>query len=917
MDWLNAIVWMAVAMVVLSAARYGLVLLTLHRLQLAPAAPAVHIDFADVPTAHAELLALAAPRLEALGFALQYALRGQALLVTSEPCPHYSTTWWQAEHGVWAEVSLDEQPEYAKLYHVAFYSFYEPPPHLFTVARHAHELVAVHPQFSLADSGGDLAHQWQTHLERMSAHDGDRLITSHDKVADIERRLAVETRAALGATDDFMVHADGSARLTWRGAWRYMLRYLAGVRALHAHPLAPADANGIAVTEPQAQRLRAQADVIAMRTALAAAQVDAGYRAKGLLLLTTGIVSLLLFGWRFDWLFSALLVTVLLLHELGHLAVMRWAGYRDLKIFFIPFIGAMVSGREQQASAGQTMLVLLAGPVPGIVLGCALLHGYASQWWPPWSWLPAAASLLMVVNVFNLLPLVPLDGGRFFDLLLMARLPRWRGVFALCSALGMLGTGVWFEAPLMVGLGGVLLLGVPSALREARLVAALRSAHRDGYDRDGAWLTALAEVLLEAPYDALPYGRRQLLARSITASSLAPAPSLATVAAGVSLYASALALPVWVFAQHGIDILAVLGTRVVSATAAHARSDIEADIAAAPDDAARAALVLRAAAEAEDTEDYARALALYQRALALVGGAANAQSQRVDATLGMARNADEPAPVKPMLEQLLSTLDAPDRATRLQRARVLSALSQDFTPAGRPADIGRLTEVVAIRTEFLPADDFEVLEARQALAWQLWQDGQGSAAVAQLRARLEAVMAACLSGCALDQAWLRSQAYLDYGWLLLALDQRADATRLVNEYAARFSDSTPADFTKDERVMVLHAWIRDASGDHAGAAAGLATLVARQADTHATFTHLQGFIDLAIFSERGGDEPAAARWRARLQERVTSLRKKNPALSLEWLHAARSAPYAWQRVRLDAELVWLAQREPALLQAPP
>lgn len=921
MDWLSVGLWVGVAMVMLFAARYGLVLLTLHRLRLAPAAPAVHIDITEVPASHAELLALAAPRLEALGFTLQYASRGQAMLVTNQPCPSYSTTWWQAEHGVWAVVSLDEQPEYDRLYHVAFYSFYAAPPHLYSVACHAHELVAVHPQFSLADSGADLAHQWQMHLERMATRSADRLITEHDKVADIERRLAAETRAALGDTDDFTVHADGTAQLTWRGAWRYMRRYLAGIQALHQHPLAAADANGIAATEPQARRLRAQADVIAIRTALAAAQVDTSYRAKGLLLLITGIASLLLFGWRFDWLFSVVLVAVLLLHELGHLAAMRWAGYRDLKIFFIPFIGAMVSGREQQATAGQKMLVLLAGPVPGIVLGCALLHGYASQWWPPLSWLPAAASLLMVVNVFNLLPLVPLDGGRFFDLLLMARLPRWRGVFAACSALGMLAAGLWFEAPLMIGLGSVLLLGVPSALREARLVAALRRVHREGYDSDGAWLTALTGLLLDAPYAALPYGRRQLLARSITASSLAPAPSLTTVAAGICLYVFALALPVWTFAQHGVDILGTIGMGAVSATLPPSQADIdanlEAHIAAAADDAARAALVLRAASAAEDAEDYPRAHALYQRALALVGEGANAQTQRVEATLGMARNAEEPATIKPMGERLLTTLNASDNATRLLRARVLSAMSQDFTPAGRPSDIARLSEVVAIRTELLPADDFGVLDARQSLAWQLWQDDQAAEAVVQLRARFEAVMAACPPDCAPDQAWLRSQAYLDYGWLLLALGKRADATRLVNDYAARISATTPADFAKDERVAVLHGWIRDAGGDHTGAAAGLSSLIARQADSHATFTDLQGLIDLAIFSERGGDELAAARWRERLQARVAALRQRNPALNLAWLQHARSAPYAWQRIRLDAELAWLAQREPALLEAAP
>lgn len=901
-------------MAVVIVARYLVVLTTLRAQHLAPATAAEHIAVNELPAAHAELLALAAPRLEALGFTLDYASRAQSLLVTTKPCPNYSTTWWHAESGAFAVVTLNDQPEYDSLYLVSFFSFYAPSPHLFTVARRAHGLAMVHPDFSLADSGRDLEHQWQTHRERMATRAHDRLIIDKTQVFDIERRAPIELRAFVATSELFEVKHDGSARLTWRGAWRYMRRYTAGARALQSQPLAAAAGNGVAADDPRATRLRIEADVIALGAALAAARVEAGSRFKAMLLLLTGGASLLLFGWRFDWLFAGLLVAVLLLHELGHLAAMRWAGYRDLKIFFIPLIGAMASGREQQASAWHKMLVLLAGPLPGIVLGCALLHGLAAQVLPHAMWLVMAASLLIAINVLNLLPFVPLDGGRFFDELLVARLPRWRGAFAALGAFGMMALGWWFAEPLIAALGGLLLIGVPTAYRQAQLLAALRSAHRTGMDEDGKWLAALARLLVDTPQRALPYARRLMIARNITASSLAPAPSWAAVAAGLAVYGFALALPAWVFMQHGIDVIGAVGARVERGAPPQTPAAVEAELAAAPSAAARLGIMLRAAAAAEDVEDYARAYDFYQRALMLCADVADSQAQRVDATLGMARNGEQPAAMRTQLEALLAMLDAPDRHTRLQRARVQSALSQRFTAAGRGEDIARLTDVVAVRSELMAADDVELLDARQALAWLLWEDGQNRQALTQLQARLAAVLGACRPDCAPDQAWLRIQAYLDVGWLLLALDQHLDAARLVAEQGAQLRAIDAALLAQDQRVAVLHAWILAARGDRDGAEQAL---LAVRETPRSVFEELQTLIDSAVFAERNGDQTSARQRLDAFKQRVAALRRKAPALNLAWLRNSSDAPYVWQRARLEAEVDWLARHDAPLLEAAP
>src|SRR5258705_4783155 len=68
----------------------------------------------------------------------------------------------------------------------------------------------------------------------------------------------------------------------------------------------------------------------------------------------------------------ALLIGVLLFHELGHYAGMRLFKYQDVRMFFIPLFGAAVAGRSRSVHGYKEAIVLLLGPLPGIILGGAL-----------------------------------------------------------------------------------------------------------------------------------------------------------------------------------------------------------------------------------------------------------------------------------------------------------------------------------------------------------------------------------------------------------------------------------------------------------------------------------------------------------------------------------------------------------------
>jgi stage IV sporulation protein FB len=115
----------------------------------------------------------------------------------------------------------------------------------------------------------------------------------------------------------------------------------------------------------------------------------------------------LIFKWEITYV--VILACVILIHELGHYVAMSIFKYKDLSIFFVPLVGAFASGSKERVSQRQDVIILLAGPVPGIIIGVILYYfGLRDQS----VFLIRTSNILIMINLFNLLPIMPLDGGR-------------------------------------------------------------------------------------------------------------------------------------------------------------------------------------------------------------------------------------------------------------------------------------------------------------------------------------------------------------------------------------------------------------------------------------------------------------------------------------------------------------------------
>jgi Zn-dependent protease len=132
---------------------------------------------------------------------------------------------------------------------------------------------------------------------------------------------------------------------------------------------------------------------------------------KGKVLITAGsmIVSIAAYGSIWGIPFAIGFVILLLIHETGHVIALRREGIKASPPMFIPFLGAVISARSLGDNALAEARVGLAGPILGSIGAAAcipLWHATGNDYWQ------ALAYTGLFLNLFNLLPVVPLDGGR-------------------------------------------------------------------------------------------------------------------------------------------------------------------------------------------------------------------------------------------------------------------------------------------------------------------------------------------------------------------------------------------------------------------------------------------------------------------------------------------------------------------------
>ncbi|MEL0657817.1 site-2 protease family protein [Psychromonas arctica] len=157
------------------------------------------------------------------------------------------------------------------------------------------------------------------------------------------------------------------------------------------------------------------------------------------------------YSWFFSFQFAAALIACLVFHEYGHIRAMKYFGMKTKGIYLIPFVGGLAVSDEKINTRWQDVVISIMGPTFGLIMSLVCLIIY---WLTGSEFFAGLATFNALLNLFNLLPILPLDGGHILKSI----------SFSMNSKIGLLAcvlgaaAGVFISYALGLALLGFLLL---------------------------------------------------------------------------------------------------------------------------------------------------------------------------------------------------------------------------------------------------------------------------------------------------------------------------------------------------------------------------------------------------------------------------------------------------------------------------
>ena len=460
------------------------------------------VERSTMPPQTAQLLDGARQELESAGFQYEFT-RAAPPMNAVDPRPlAYVELYWNPEESTLAYVTLAE-PHTGQAVATTFVTAFADGKRLVTTNRILWSLFPALDEYIRQDAYADnFWDQWKFHQAALATEAARcAVVSGMNEVLQSERGSMARLFAHLQSIRWIREESPGMFRFTPRGAWLYARKQLREVKQAQASLKRPYQH----AHTPGLEALRS-AEMSGFATTIELAAQPMPNWLKAALFGVTLLVSLLLFGNLISFTGAIALLLVLLVHELGHLAAMWAFGFRNLSILFLPLLGAVATGHKTHVKPWQEAVILLAGPVPGLVAALALAQVPVAGM-APWAaeFLRMTFWFALLINLFNLLPVSMLDGGKLFQLAVLSRFPYVRAVFgAVGSAVGLVYAVVNGSVVLAVATV-FLLLGMANQFRAAKAVSSIRArAKAEGLAAPGQALDKEAAISMLGQHLARP-----------------------------------------------------------------------------------------------------------------------------------------------------------------------------------------------------------------------------------------------------------------------------------------------------------------------------------------------------------------------------------------------------------------------------
>ncbi|MHC4639252.1 MAG: site-2 protease family protein, partial [Planctomycetota bacterium] len=444
---------------------YGLLVKALLGIRFKKGDCVLH-DLSDLPSYLKDMFDVYEEKLVNLGFVFSHCQICDEIVVNTHS-KKWDVVYFNSTEECYASVCVSPMPDQNYPAKVEFVSFFSDGSKLLTINGMAHEIIDVLPNIILVDPYAEsLELQFQSHIARLSElkHEKSSMILEPIAYAANEKKTMDDYITSLEAKGFIKKTEDSYYQLGVLATFQHGYKALKGLKKFKAMQAKIRRQSQVHKAHPAEVPIEVEVEAFSRMQELLKPK-KTGYAGKAAVFLVSLLLFMLAFGISFSINTVMVFICAVFIHELGHFLGMRLFKYKDVQVLFLPFIGGATLGGGRKATALQRVIVYLLGPAPGIIIGtiCLLLYqAYSIEF------LKESGLFLVILNYINLLPIIPLDGGRIFELILFSRISFLKSTFLILSMVILAIAGLSIGEPVLLIIPLFLFISLRSQILQNR-----------------------------------------------------------------------------------------------------------------------------------------------------------------------------------------------------------------------------------------------------------------------------------------------------------------------------------------------------------------------------------------------------------------------------------------------------------------